>query len=60
MRNATINIPYSYDEGIQLLIKAKLVPSRSEAIRIATREIIRRNHKFRLLLDSFEIERESD
>ncbi len=38
MQNITINIPDIYDPQIQKLIKMKIVPSRSEAIRIALRE----------------------
>lgn len=38
MKNITINIPNIYDENIQKLIKMKVVPSRSEAIRTALRE----------------------
>ena len=35
MKNITINIPDIYDSKIQQLIKQKLLPSRSEAIRRA-------------------------
>ncbi|MHA1239737.1 MAG: ribbon-helix-helix domain-containing protein [Promethearchaeota archaeon] len=38
MQNITINIPDIYDTNIQKLIKMKIVPSRSEAIRTALRE----------------------
>ena len=40
MQNITINIPEIYDENIQKLIKNKVVPSRSAAIRIAIREFL--------------------
>ncbi len=40
MVNITINIPHLYDENIQKLIDMKIVPSRSEAIRIALREYL--------------------
>lgn len=40
MVNITINIPHLYDENIQKLIAMKIVPSRSEAIRIALREYL--------------------
>ena len=40
MVNITINIPHLYDENIQKLIEMKIVPSRSEAIRIALREYL--------------------
>jgi Arc/MetJ-type ribon-helix-helix transcriptional regulator len=40
MVNITINLPTIYDENIQKLIKLKVVPSRSEAIRIALREYL--------------------
>ena len=40
MQNITINIPEIYDENIQKLIKNKVVPSRSAAIRITIREFL--------------------
>ncbi len=40
MQNITINIPEIYDENIQKLIRMKVVPSRSEAIRVAIREFL--------------------
>ncbi|GAG77191.1 unnamed protein product [marine sediment metagenome] len=41
MVNITINIPDIYDDNIQKLIKMKITPSRSEAIRTALREFFR-------------------
>ena len=41
MQNITINIPNIYDKNIQKLIKMKVVPSRSEAIRTALRDFFR-------------------
>lgn len=46
MKNITINIPEAYDVQIQKLIRAKIVPSRSEAIRIALREFLHSEFKF--------------
>ncbi len=40
LRNITINLPNQYDEIIQKLIRLKIVPSRSEAIRTALREFL--------------------
>jgi len=40
MVNITINLANIYDKNIQKLIRMKLVPSRSEAIRIALREYL--------------------
>jgi Arc/MetJ-type ribon-helix-helix transcriptional regulator len=40
MQNITINIPELYDVNIQKLIRQKVVPSRSGAIRIAIREFL--------------------
>ena len=40
MRNITINIPHIYEENIQKLISLKLIPSRSEAVRIALRDFL--------------------
>ena len=44
MKNITINIPETYDKGIQKLIAMKLIASRSEAIRIALREFLNREY----------------
>ncbi len=54
MINITINIPEIYDENIQNLIKKKIVPSRSEAIRIALREFLHNEYKNLKLLGFFE------
>ncbi|MHA2037632.1 MAG: ribbon-helix-helix domain-containing protein [Promethearchaeota archaeon] len=54
MVNITINIPEIYDENIQNLIKKKIVPSRSEAIRIALREFLHNEYKNLKLLGFFE------
>lgn len=40
LKNITINMPDKYDVVIQKLIKLKLTPSRSEAIRTAIREYL--------------------
>ncbi len=54
MVNITINLPEIYDENIQKLIKKKIVPSRSEAIRIALREFLHNEYKNLKLLGFFE------
>jgi Arc/MetJ-type ribon-helix-helix transcriptional regulator len=54
MRNITINIPNIYDKNIQKLIKMKIVPSRSEAIRIALREFFHNEYKNMQLLGFFD------
>jgi Arc/MetJ-type ribon-helix-helix transcriptional regulator len=56
MRNITINIPECYDKNIQKLIKLKIVPSRSEAIRTALREFIIQEDKNLALLEFSEKE----
>lgn len=53
MVNITINLPEIYDENIQKLIKDKIVPSRSEAIRIALREFLHNEYKNLNLLGFF-------
>ena len=53
MKNITINIPEIYDENIQKLIKEKIVPSRSECIRIALREFLHQEYKNLKLLGFF-------
>jgi len=54
MINITINLPQIYDQNIQKLIKMKVVPSRSEAIRIALREFLHNEYKNLKLLGFFE------
>ena len=54
MQNITINIPKLYDENIQKLIKMKVVPSRSGAIRIAIREFLQNEFENLKLLGYFE------
>ena len=54
MINITINLPEIYDENIQKLIKKKIVPSRSEAIRIALREFLHNEYKNLKLLGFFD------
>ena len=54
MQNITINIPDIYDENIQKLIKMKVVPSRSEAIRTALREFFRTEFEHLQLLGFFD------
>ena len=54
MQNITINIPDIYDKNIQKLIKMKIVPSRSEAIRTALREFLGNEYKNLKLLGYFE------
>ena len=54
MQNITINIPDIYDINIQKLIKMKVVPSRSEAIRTALREFFRNEFDNLQLLGFFD------
>jgi len=58
MKNITINIPTTYDEGIQKLIAMKLIASRSEAIRIALREFLNREFGENLELLGYSIKKE--
>ena len=54
MQNITINIPDIYDVNIQKLIKLKIVPSRSEAIRTALREFFNKEYLHLELLGYFD------
>ena len=54
MQNITINIPDIYDKNIQKLIKMKVVPSRSEAIRTALREFFHTEFENLQLLGFFD------
>ena len=58
MKNITINIPTTYDEGIQKLIAMKLIASRSEAIRIALREFLNREYGGNLELLGYSVKKE--
>jgi len=58
MKNITINIPNTYDEGIQKLIGMKLIASRSEAIRIALREFLNREYGVNLELLGYSVKKE--
>ena len=49
MKNITINLPEIYEKNIQKLIRLKLIPSRSEAIRTAVREYL--NNEYNKNLD---------
>ncbi len=61
MVNITINIPDNYDYNIQKLIKAKLTPSRSEAIRTALREYLNKEYNKHLeLLEFFDWNKEKE
>lgn len=44
MTNITINLPDNYEKNIQKLIKMKLIPSRSEAVRTALREFLQKEY----------------
>lgn len=50
----TINIPYIYDDNIQKLIKMKVTPNRSEAIRTALRDFFQKEYINLKLLGYFE------
>ena len=54
MKNITINIPEIYDVNIQKLIKDKIVPSRSECIRMALREFLKNEFENLKLLGFFD------
>jgi len=58
MKNITINIPTTYDEGIQKLIAMKLIASRSEGIRIALREFLNREYGENLEILGYSVKKE--
>ncbi|MHA1647024.1 MAG: ribbon-helix-helix domain-containing protein [Promethearchaeota archaeon] len=47
MRLITLNLPQPYIDGLEQLVQDELYPNRSEAIRQAVRDMIRREHTFR-------------
>jgi len=60
MANITINIPKIYDRNIEKLKKLKIVPSRSEAVRLALKEFLQREYSRNLeILGFFQEEEES-
>jgi len=60
MVNITINIPEIYDKNIQKLIAMKLVPSRSEAVRIALLEYLQEEYNTNLDLLGYFDTRDGD
>ena len=61
MTNITINIPEIYDKNIKMLKKLKIIPSRSEAIRLALKEFLQREYSTNLeLLGFFEEEEKQE
>ncbi len=42
MRLITLHVPEQYVEGLEKLVASKLYPNRSEAIRIAIRDLLKR------------------
>ncbi len=42
MKLVTLHIPEQYVEGLEKLVESKLYPNRSEAIRIAIRDLLKR------------------
>jgi len=42
MKNITINLPKNYDKNIQKLKRLKVIPSRSEAVRLALKEYLQK------------------
>ncbi len=55
MQNITIYLPDIYDANIQKLIKNKITPSRSEAIRTALREFFKTEYQNLVMLGFFNI-----
>ncbi|NHJ15005.1 MAG: ribbon-helix-helix protein, CopG family [Candidatus Thorarchaeota archaeon] len=42
MKLVTLHIPSTYVEGLEKLVEERLYPNRSEAIRIAIRDLLKR------------------
>ena len=59
MVNITINIPEIYDENIQKLIKKKIIPSRSEGVRIAVREFLQKEYSENLKILNFNVNKDA-
>ena len=53
LRNITINLPDQYDDVIKKLIRLKLIPSRSEAIRTALREFLHEEFQNLEVMENF-------
>lgn len=41
MRLVTVHLPKSYIEGLEVLVKDNIYPNRSEAIRVAVRDMLK-------------------
>jgi len=57
MVNITINIPDIYIKNLKKLIENKIIPSRSEGVRIALREFFQTEYENLKLLDFFDNEK---
>jgi Arc/MetJ-type ribon-helix-helix transcriptional regulator len=44
MKVVTINLPDAYINGLEKLVQDEILPNRSEGIRIAVRELLRREN----------------
>ncbi|MBD3351777.1 MAG: ribbon-helix-helix protein, CopG family [Candidatus Lokiarchaeota archaeon] len=50
MKLITINVPQAYLDGIEKLVDAEIYPNRSETIRIALRDFIKKEiHDFKFI-----------
>lgn len=54
MQNISINLPEIYDDNIQKLIRMKIIPSRSEAIRSAIRSFLQNEYNNLKILGYFD------
>lgn len=46
MRLITLNLPEAYIDGLEKLVQDDIYPNRSEAIRLAVRDLIRKENAF--------------
>lgn len=46
MKLITLNLPEAYIDGLEKLVQENIYPNRSEAIRLAVRDLIRKENAF--------------
>lgn len=46
MKLVTLNLPEAYIDGLEKLVQEEIYPNRSEAIRLAVRDLIRKERHY--------------
>ena len=57
MKLITLNLPATYLQGIEKLVREEIYPNRSEAIRHAVRDLIKKENAFHPIISKNKISR---